>query len=88
MSNESKFEVYFLSADILELIKDGATDIKITGTMKQGENNFEIAAEGINTNAKKTDGEVSESTNRSVAPDALGNTKKFPCPMPCSTMNK
>ena len=87
MNNESKFEVYFLSADILELIKNGATDIKISGTMKHGESSFEIAAEGINTNSKQTNAEISGSGTRSVVHDPLSNTKKFPCPMPCSTIN-
>ena len=83
MQNESKFEVYFLSADILELIKNGATDIKISGTMKAGENDFEISAEGVNTNAKPVNAEASVNKTRSAIPDII---KKFPCPMPCSTM--
>lgn len=87
MNNKSNFEVYFLSADILELIKNGATDIKISGTMKQGENSFEITAEGVNTNSKQTNDEISGSGTRSVAHDPLSNPKKFPCPMPCSTIN-
>jgi hypothetical protein len=79
MADKSKFEVYFLSDDILELIKNGATDIKISGTFNASENKFEIAAEAINT-------KTGDSTTRATLNTAPTSLKKFPCPMPCSSM--
>ncbi|MEO6638022.1 MAG: hypothetical protein ABIN25_07080 [Ginsengibacter sp.] len=77
MADQNQFTVYFLSADIKDLIDKGATDIKITASMKNGTPEFK--AEGVNTN-ESPDG---ASTMRSVT--AGGKDIKVPCPMPCST---
>lgn len=77
MADQNDFTVYFLSADIQDLIDKGATDIKITATMKDGIPAFK--AEGVNTNVS-TEG---TSAMRSVT--AGGKDIKEPCPMPCST---
>lgn len=84
MASETKFEMYFLSTDLLELINNSATDIKISGTFDPAENKIDITAEGVNTKTSKG----ADSSNRSLATDASVASTKFPCPMPCSTMNK
>ncbi|MEO8110509.1 MAG: hypothetical protein ABI594_10770 [Ginsengibacter sp.] len=83
MADQTEFTVYFLSADIQDLIDKGATDIKISGSIING--TPELRAEGINTNDKTTD-TMAASTLRSPAP--VGNHTKVPCPMPCSTINQ
>ncbi len=77
MTDQNDFTVYFLSADIQDLIDKGATDIKITATMKDGKPTFK--AEGVNTNESP----AGTSAMRSVT--AGGKDIKQPCPMPCST---
>ncbi len=80
MPDPKNFTVYFLSADIQDLIDKGATDIKISGTIKNGKP--ELKAEGVNTNEKSSD-KPAASISRSAA--TAGNNVKEPCPMPCST---
>ncbi len=76
MADQNDFTVYFLSADIQDLIDKGATDIKITATMKDGKPAFK--AEGVNTKESP----AGTSTLRSVT--SGGIDIKQPCPMPCS----
>ncbi len=76
MADQTDFTVYFLSADIQDLIDKGATDIKISGSIINGRP--ELTAEGVNTNNKTTHN-MTASTLRS--PDLSGNHTKVPCPM-------
>lgn len=77
MAEKTDFTVYFLSADIQDLIDKGATDIKITASMKDGKPEFK--AEGVNT--KESTGGASLLRSATTG----GNDTKVPCPMPCST---
>lgn len=83
MRDQPDFTVYFLSADIQDLIDKGATDIKISGSIKNGKP--ELRAEGVNTNDKSSDTSAN-TVSRSAA--RAGNETKVPCPMPCSTINQ
>ncbi|MDQ6763011.1 MAG: hypothetical protein M3015_10350 [Bacteroidota bacterium] len=80
MADQSDFTVYFLSADMQDLIDKGATDIKISVSMKKGQP--ELRAEGVNTN-ETSKGTSASSALRSVKPHG---DVKVPCPMPCSTI--
>ncbi len=79
MAEQKDFTVYFLSADIQDLINKGATDIKITATMNDGKPEFK--AEGVNTNESQDGASLLRSATTG------GNNTKVPCPMPCSTFN-
>ncbi len=83
MADQPGFVVYFLSADIQDLIDKGATDIKISGSMKNGK--LELNAEGVNTNQKPEE-QPAASASRSAA--LVSSNIKIPCPMPCSTSKK
>ena len=81
MADQPGFTVYFLSSDIQDLIDKGATDIKISGIMKDGK--LEMHAEGLNT--KESSNDLTASASRSAT---TGGDTKIPCPMPCSTSRK
>ena len=83
MADQTDFTVYFLSADIQDLIDKGATDIKISGSIKNGQP--DLRAEGVNTNDKSAD---TFTNTMSRSGTAAGNETKLPCPMPCSTMDQ
>lgn len=83
MADQTDFTVYFLSADIQDLIDKGATDIKISGTIKNG--TPDLRAEGVNTKDKPEDISA-DSLSRSAKQG--GDEAKVPCPMPCSTSKR